>query len=167
MEANVHAHPTVPAYAFVPTAHTAPSVPSPARRRWLRHHLGMAAAVAAGGAVGGLARYALIQTFPYAPGDVPYVILAVNIGGAFALGAVGRWLVHAHPAWRRLRYALTTGCLGALTTFSTYALDAVWLTRAARPLAAAGYVAASLIAGVLAATAGLAFAHRLLLRASS
>lgn len=140
---------------------------SSTRRRWLRLHLIIASAVAAGGAVGGLARHGLSVAFPYAPGEIPYVILAINIGGAFVLGALGRWLVAQHPEHRLLRYALTTGLMGAFTTFSTYALDTVWLIDAGHPAAALGYLTASLGLGLAAAGAGLALAHRHLSPVSS
>ncbi len=140
---------------------------SPARRRWLRLHTAIASAVAVGGAVGGLLRHGLVLAFPYTPGQVPYVILMINIVGAFVLGAGGRWLVHKHPEHRLMRYALTTGLMGAFTTFSTYALDAVHLADAGAQAAAFGYVAASLVLGVLAAGAGLASAENLLAARSS
>jgi CrcB protein len=135
---------------------------SPARRRWLRLHAAISGAVAIGGAVGGLLRHGLVLAFPYAPGQVPYVILAINAVGAFALGAGGRWLVHTYPEHRLMRFALTTGLMGAFTTFSTYALDAVHLAHAGAQVAALGYVAASLLLGLLAAGSGLAAAERLL-----
>jgi CrcB protein len=52
--------------------------------------------------------------------------------------------------------------MGAFTTFSTYALDAVHLADAGAQAAAFGYVAASLVLGLLAAGLGLATAERLL-----
>lgn len=135
---------------------------SPARRRWLRLHAVIASAVALGGAVGGLLRHGLVLAFPYTPGQVPYVILAINVVGAFVLGAGGRWLVHKHPEHRLMRYALTTGLMGAFTTFSTYALDAVQLADAGAQTAALAYVAASMLLGLLAAGLGLATSERLL-----
>lgn len=112
--------------------------------------------------MGGLLRHGLVLAFPYTPGQVPYVIFTINMVGAFVLGAGGRWLVHKHPEHRLVRYALTTGLMGAFTTFSTYALDAVHLADAGAQAAALAYVAASLLVGLLAAGLGLATAERVL-----
>ncbi|MES3629363.1 MAG: CrcB family protein [Longimonas sp.] len=126
----------------------------------MRKHIFVGLAVMAGGAVGGGLRYALILLAPYEPGDIPWIIFAENIAGAFLLGWIGRWLMHAHPRHIYFRLFLTTGLLGSFTTFSTYALDLVYLVESGRSLVALGYASASMILGLLAALAGLVAADR-------
>jgi CrcB protein len=85
------------------------------------------------------------------PTTFPVGTLLVNISGSFALG----WASHLSPP------AITVigvGALGAYTTFSTFALDAVHLAEERRPFTAAGYVVATLVTCLLAAAAGLALA---------
>lgn len=109
-----------------------------------------ALAVVAAGAAGALLRYWIgtlvgVRSFPWAT-------LAVNVAGSFALG-----FVLGGPATRwssTATTAATIGFLGAFTTFSTFAFEATALVRAGRAASAAAYVAASLLAGLVASAAG-------------
>lgn len=109
-------------------------------------------AVALGGAAGGAARVLVDHHLrPADPHQVPWGILTCNVLGSFLLGlVVGAW--PAGPAYA----LLGTGFCGALTTWSTFAVDLVRLTRGGRPGRALAYAAASVGAGWLAALAGLA-----------
>jgi len=121
--------------------------------------------VAAGGVFGALARYGLGLVIP-APNAWPLPILVINLSGALALGALLEGLSRRGPdvGHRRvLRLALGTGFLGAYTTYSTLALDAVHLFTAGEAPGAAGYLAASLLGGAAATTVGIwlgAWHHR-------
>ncbi|MGF6834039.1 CrcB protein [Paenarthrobacter sp. TE4293] len=121
--------------------------------------------VAAGGVVGALSRYALGLVIP-APGAWPLPTLLINLSGALALGALLEGLSRRGPDVgnrRVLRLALGTGYLGAYTTYSTLAMDAVHLFSAGSAPAAAAYLAASLLGGAVATTAGIwlgAWHHR-------
>lgn len=75
--------------------------------------------------------------------------LAVNVAGSFLLGV----LLGADVSATTLTVIGTGGC-GALTTFSTFALDAV----DGRPRHTATVVAASLAAGIAAAALGYTIA---------
>jgi CrcB protein len=97
------------------------------------------ALVAAGGAVGGLGRAAVGRLVPHDPGTWGWSTLLVNALGAFLLTA----LLARRPAEPR-RLLLGTGLLGAFTTFSGFAVDAVLLADAGRPGTAAAYVLVSL-----------------------
>ncbi|MDR6638029.1 CrcB family protein [Paenarthrobacter nitroguajacolicus] len=122
--------------------------------------------VAAGGVLGALARYGLGLVIP-APGGWPLPTLAINLTGALALGALLEGLSRRGPdvgSRRVIRLALGTGFLGAYTTYSTLAVDAVHLFAAGTAPAALGYLAASLVGGVAATTAGIwlgSWQHRL------
>ncbi|MFW0775713.1 fluoride efflux transporter FluC [Paenarthrobacter nitroguajacolicus] len=121
--------------------------------------------VAAGGVFGALTRYGLGLAIP-APGAWPLPILLINLSGALALGALLEGLSRRGPDVgnrRVLRLALGTGFLGAYTTYSTLALDAVQLFTAGEAPGAVGYLSLSLVGGAVATTAGVwlgAWHHR-------
>jgi CrcB protein len=110
-------------------------------------------AVAAGGAAGTLARFALGQFLPKA--GFPFATLAINVIGSFVLGALAGWLParHASPI---LTAALTVGVCGGFTTMSTFAYETVSLAENGAPGRAAAYAALSLALCVSAAAGGLA-----------
>ncbi|MFE4197423.1 fluoride efflux transporter FluC [Paenarthrobacter sp. NPDC056912] len=131
----------------------------------VHRHWGFIGIVAAGGVFGALARYGLGLAIP-APGSWPLPTLLINLSGAMALGALLEGLSRRGPdagGRRLLRLALGTGFLGAYTTYSTLALDAVHLLLAGAGTAAAAYLGASLLGGAAATTAGIwlgAWQHR-------
>ena len=110
-----------------------------------------------GGFVGAVARYQLDSLVSRHAGSAfPWGTLVVNLSGCFVLGVLftlssGR--LDANPS---LRPALTVGFVGAYTTFSTFSLQVVRLTEDGDVALAAGYVAASVVVGLLAAWAGMA-----------
>jgi CrcB protein len=113
------------------------------------------AAAAVGGVLGALTRWALGEALPHSPGTWPWATLLINLTGCLALGVLIAALFPRHPGSLWLRPFLGTGVLGGYTTFSTFTVDTVQLTDAGALGAAAGYVAASVIGGLLAAVAGL------------
>lgn len=94
-------------------------------------------AVALGGALGSLLRYAVEAALPATSGGVPWGTLLVNVLGSAALGALVVVLDRGlAPAARR--GFLTTGVLGGFTTFSTYAVQVAVLS-ARNPALSLGY----------------------------
>ena len=77
----------------------------------------------------------------------PWGTLAVNVSGAFALGAL-------HGAGTTTLTVVGTAGLGAYTTFSGFAADIAALAERHLPLRAAGYVAVTVVAGIAAAALG-------------
>jgi fluoride exporter len=108
--------------------------------------------VAAGGALGAGARYLLVAAIP---GRFPWSILIANVAGSFALGVLLVW------ADSEAMLLGGIGFCGALTTFSTFALDTHLLAREGRRLASVVNIAVSLAGSILALMAGLALAHTL------
>lgn len=111
--------------------------------------------VAAGGALGAVARYGLsgwVQSVT--DGTFPWGTLVVNVLGCFFLGFAFRVLQLSALA-PALRGAVTVGFLGAFTTFSTFGLETVGLLQDGRWARAAAYVGASVAVGVVAVLAGL------------
>lgn len=111
--------------------------------------------VAAGGAVGASARYAVSLLTPTAPGAVPWPTLGVNVVGSFALGLLTAVLPEGE-AGERLRLLVGVGALGGFTTFSTFSVEALALARGDQWIPAAGYVLGSVVTGLAAAAAGYA-----------
>ncbi|RWU82990.1 CrcB family protein [Janibacter hoylei PVAS-1] len=112
------------------------------------------AAVAAGGAIGSLGRWAAAL----AAGGSHTATLLVNVTGAFTLGVLVVWLGRGtvHPLARPF---LAVGLLGGWTTYSSFALDAHAL--AGEGLGGLlGYLLLTLGLGVAAAVAGLVVGDR-------
>ena len=108
--------------------------------------------VAVGGALGAAARYLLATHWS---SRFPWSILAANLAGSFGLGLL---LGSASPG---LVLFAGVGFCGALTTFSTFALDTIILAREGRVAASAGNVAVSVAGSITALVAGLALARAL------
>lgn len=117
-------------------------------------------AVALGGAVGALARVGLATAFPPDPGQLPWVTLVGNLAGAFALGAVLTWLTERVQVDPVVRLAIGTGVLGAVTTYSTLAVEIGGLLGAGRIVLAGTYAGSSLGLGLFGAIVGIRLARR-------
>ena len=113
------------------------------------------ALVAAGGAAGAGLRYLATEAAPIAAAAFPTTTFVINVAGAFALGALLATISRNAAARWWVRPALGTGCLGAMTTISTFAVETIELTRADHVGLAVAYVIATIAAGVAAAAAGL------------
>jgi CrcB protein len=107
------------------------------------------AVVALGGVIGALARYGLQSAFPLPPAGFGWATFGINVAGCLLIG-----LVHT-LAGPRLRPFLGTGVLGGFTTFSTYAVGVQRELAAGLPRAALLYGAATVIAALGAAWAGI------------
>ena len=96
--------------------------------------------------------------------EFPWGVFVVNLTGCFAMGVAAGWFAfRAGPAWSQdLRLFLTTGVLGGYTTFSAFALDTATLWERGASIAAAGYVAASVVGSVAALFLGLALVRTML-----
>lgn len=79
---------------------------------------------------------------------LPVGTLAVNVTGTFLLGAVASWA----PPWLTI---VGVGALGAYTTFSTFAGDALRITQERGARLATGYVVLTVALCLLAAWLGL------------
>lgn len=124
-----------------------------------RVSFGALGAVALGGAIGSLGRYAVGVALPHAVGGFPWATLVVNVTGAFAMGLLVAYLVDRPGVHRLARPFVGVGVLGGWTTFSALAMDAVALGDADRAQLALGYVAATFLVGTLAVATGSAVGH--------
>jgi CrcB protein len=116
-------------------------------------------AVAAGGALGAIARYAVSRGLPTGSTGFPWSTFLVNVTGSAGLGILLTVIVERVPRGRLARPLLGTGVIGAYTTFSTFTVDAALLAHNGRTGTAAAYVAASFTAGLAAAVLAVAVAR--------
>ena len=125
-----------------------------------RVSFGVLGAIALGGVIGSLGRYAVGVALPHGPDAFPWATLVVNVSGAFAMGLLVAYLVDRPGVHRLARPFVGVGVLGGWTTFSALAMDAVALGAADRAQLALGYVAATFLVGTLAVAAGSAVGQR-------
>ena len=113
-------------------------------------------AIAIGGAVGAMSRYWLSTLIEnYNSSHYPYGTFLVNVAGSFLVGVcfiVFAEKLHLVDQWRPL---IVIGFLGALTTFSTYSLDALLLFQQGHYNTALLYVLSSLLVCLFAAFCGM------------
>ncbi|PKW26787.1 fluoride efflux transporter FluC [Phycicoccus duodecadis] len=117
-------------------------------------------AVAAGGVLGSLGRWAVGLALPHTAGGMPWATVVVNVTGAFAMGLLVAFLVDRPGVHRLLRPFVGVGMLGGWTTFSTLAVDVVQLGAADRVPVLLGYLVGTLVVGVAAVGAGAALGRR-------
>jgi fluoride exporter len=119
--------------------------------------------IAAGGALGALARYALgglVQE--WAGARFPYGTLVVNVSGCLLMGAVMTLLTErgvVHPSWR---FLVPIGFIGAYTTFSTFEYETFRAIEQGGWLIAFANVTLSVVTGFAATAAGVVGARALL-----
>jgi len=114
-------------------------------------------AIGSGGFIGASLRYlinnAISHNFPH---TLPYGILFVNLFGSLLMGAFFALFtvtsIFAHDT--RMYSFITTGILGALTTYSTFALDSFMLLHTGHYSAAAINMSLNLFGTVFFAAVG-------------
>ena len=119
--------------------------------------------VALGGAIGSVARFKLSgwilhQTVNW---RFPLGTFAVNVIGCLVIGILAGLAVKEDFFSTDARVFLFTGIIGGFTTFSAFGLETFYLLRRDEVAIAGGYVALSLICGLLAIWAGFsAISHQ-------
>jgi fluoride exporter len=126
-----------------------------------RNEPAVLAAVALGGALGAPARYGVALLHHAHPGSFPWATFWTNVTGSLVLGVVVVVVARRFPSDRFLRPFVATGFLGAYTTYSTFAVETVVLAKDGHVALACAYAAASTLAGLGAAAAGLAAGRRI------
>lgn len=113
--------------------------------------------VAAGGALGAVARYLMMAGVGMWLGaGFPYGTLAVNVLGSIIFGALVEMMALVWNIGGDLRAFLVIGILGSFTTFSTFSLDAVVLFHRGDLVGTALYVLGSVVLAVVGFMAGIA-----------
>ncbi|MFL6814619.1 MAG: fluoride efflux transporter CrcB [Bradyrhizobium sp.] len=118
--------------------------------------------VAAGSALGGVARYLLSVLIQLIPG-FPWATLFVNVTGSFIIGF---YSTLSGPDGRlfasvRQRQFVMTGFCGGYTTFSTFSLETFTLLQGGMVQTALLNIAVSVVTWLVAAWMGHALASRL------
>jgi len=114
-----------------------------------------ALSIAVGAGVGALSRWQLGLWLNRPEALLPWGTLAANWIGAYLIGVavvVFQAQTHWDPVWR---LALVTGCLGALTTFSTFSAEIVGMLQHGRWTLALGTAALHLLGSLALTLAGL------------
>jgi CrcB protein len=129
----------------------------------VNHLLPNLLAIAAGGALGALGRYGVMNLVGALVGRVfPWGTLAVNLLGSLLLGVLFVLVVQNEAVRREWESVLTVGFLGAFTTFSTFSLETIVMLQSGRVLAAAAYVGTSVLVCVAACGLGMRLARLLI-----
>ncbi len=90
-------------------------------------NLPTALAIGSGGFLGAISRfYVGVQIVKYFPHQLPLATLTVNIVGSFFIGILIGLFLYFTPS-DILKGFLVTGFLGALTTYSTFAIESYML----------------------------------------
>lgn len=118
--------------------------------------------VAAGGAAGSMARYAVgVQAGRWLGSAWPFGTFLANAVGGLLMGVLVGWLAHRGGAdQERWRLLLGVGALGGFTTFSAFSLETALMLERRQWADAAGYVSISVVVAITALFAGLVLARR-------
>ena len=115
--------------------------------------------VAAGGALGAVARYGVGRLLP--AGGWPWGTLAVNVVGGLVMGLLTGWLAFRDGAQSEsIRLFAAVGVLGGFTIFSAFSLETALMIERRQFATAGGYVAASVVLSIAALFLGLMVARR-------
>jgi CrcB protein len=113
-------------------------------------------AVAAGGALGSVARYVVgIGSTRAFGATFPWGTLLINIAGSFLIGAFAELFALKWDLAQEARVFLTVGICGGFTTFSTFSLDAYVLMERGEWWVAAAYMIGSVVLSIGALFAAL------------
>lgn len=118
--------------------------------------------VGLGGVFGALTRYSVSKWVGQRwPGSFPLATFGINITGSFILGLLYILLFGAGGELLKLKHLITTGFLGAYTTYSTFSYEILNLIRDGEWGTAVKYFSASLVLGLTLAYAGIFLAEHL------
>jgi CrcB protein len=107
--------------------------------------------VALGGALGAVSRYGLTQLVPIAASGFPWAIWFANVIGSMLMGFFYVLIIERGIIAEQWTPFIMVGFLGALTTFSSFALDGVLLWQNGQVSIALVYIISSIVACLLCA----------------
>ena len=119
--------------------------------------------LAAGGALGTLARFGIGLLAAPISQSLPWGTILINILGSFVIGFVGTLTLAGgrYPLSENLRLFLMVGMCGGFTTFSSFSLQTFDLLRGGAPVRAMINITLSVVLCLCAVAAGHGLAARL------
>jgi CrcB protein len=141
---------------------TLPLTPHPVEV--IRRDADLLPVIAAGGALGALARWGLAHALPAT--GFAWSTVVTNVVGCALIGVLMALMIDRWSHTRYVRPFAGVGVLGGFTTFSTSQLDVHRLLADGRVAVALLYAATTLVGGVLAVWAGLVWTRWVLDRRS-
>ncbi len=119
-------------------------------------------AIAAGGAIGALARYWVSSAiYTFMGRGFPWGTLTVNIIGSLLMGALFVLFMERISFATEIRAAVLVGLLGAFTTFSTFSIETLYLMESGEYGKAGLNIVVSVTACILATWIGVVIARQL------
>ncbi|MDR1193810.1 MAG: fluoride efflux transporter CrcB [Peptococcaceae bacterium] len=122
-------------------------------------------AVGAGGFIGACARHLITKALSGARLNLPLGTLASNVVAGFLIGLIIGLERQSGNLGRDMKLFLTTGCLGGLSTFSTFSLETVVFWQSGQYTRAAANTVLNLVCSIGAVFLGLALAKLLAAKA--
>lgn len=118
--------------------------------------------VALGGALGAVSRYGLTQLVPIAASGFPWATWFANVLGSMLMGLLYVLIIERGIIAQQWTPFLMVGFLGALTTFSSFAVDGVLLWQNGQVSIALAYIISSVVTCLLCAGMTIVAMQRLL-----
>ena len=116
--------------------------------------------IGAGGFLGSILRYLIRELQIQLPSGIPVCTLAINLSGSFLLALIMTLSAERLKLDADVRLGITTGFVGAFTTFSTLCKETDVLIEAGAAVSAVVYVAVSVLFGLLFACLGASIAKK-------
>lgn len=107
-----------------------------------------------GGSIGSALRYGVGRLLPFSTQPFPWATFCVNLIGSLLIGMLAGYLDKRTAEADLIRWFWMSGFCGGFTTFSAFSLETLTLIQTNRWMAAAGYIAASSLLGILLAWTG-------------
>jgi len=112
-------------------------------------------AIGSGGFIGAVLRAYLNGVISHKfPHDIPVGTLGVNLIGSFIMGVLIAYFMHTTYFSVHTKSFLSTGILGALTTYSTFAIESFFLLQRGQLLLASAFISLNVFGTIMMAGAG-------------
>ena len=112
-------------------------------------------AIGSGGFIGAVLRAYLNGVISHKfPHDIPVGTLGVNLIGSFIMGVLIAYFMYTTYLSLNVKSFLSTGILGALTTYSTFAIESFFLLQRGQVLLAGANISFNVFGTILMAGSG-------------